>query len=66
MCKKVDFIALLAAKFDTLIFNEELTVQPYQFASTGAGFLLCNSEADTLESVPVSLFCHRSKLKKEL
>ena len=57
MCKKVDFIALLAAKFDTLIFNEELTVQPYQFASTGAGFLLCNSEADTLESVPASLFC---------
>ena len=27
MCKKVDFIALLAAKFDTLIFNEKLTVQ---------------------------------------
>ena len=27
MCKKVDFIALLAAKFDTPIFNEDLTVQ---------------------------------------
>lgn len=27
MCKKVDFIALLAAKFDTPIFNEELTVR---------------------------------------
>lgn len=40
MCKKVDFIALLAAKFDTLIFNEELTVQPYQFVATGAGFFV--------------------------
>ena len=27
MCEKVDFIALLAAKFDTPVFNSELTAQ---------------------------------------